>query len=182
MAYSNLIFCPLLKPICFVGSAAKKNTAIDVLVVTFVGNIISLTRTLRDWQETIMDKVLEQLQTFIDPLKPQLLDVLEAIMEKCALQEGSPFTGISSEKLAFVRKKLGDLYCSIEVDGVTAVQGAHWHQVAPNTSKLLKDVKARRTEAIRLRNSGISPPSVAFRKPSEPEIVALLNSVWSSIR
>ena len=168
-------------------------------VVTFVGNIISLSRTLRNWQETIMDKVLEQLQTFIDPLKPQLLDVLEAIMEKCALKEGSPFTGISSEKLALVRKKLGDLYCSIEVnnfeapttDRVTAAQGPHWHQVAPNaamtapsgeTSTLLKDLKARQTEATRLRSLGISAASVAFRKPSEPEIVALLSSVWSSIR
>ena len=121
---------------------------------------------------------------------------MQAIIHQCDHSESSPFAGISSEKLSSVRKKLDELYCSIEVnnfeaatnDGVTTGLGA---ESAPNAAVTalggevltsLKDLKVRRAEAARLRKLGISAASVTFRKPSEQEIVALLRSFWSSIR
>ncbi len=142
-------------------------------VLTFVGNIFSLSQSLRNWQESIVNKVLEQLQTFIDPIKPQLLDVLESIDERL---EESPFAGISSDKIAFVRKKLNELYCSIEVNDLI-ISGT---SSGVDSKKSL--MKRSRAEAIGLRKAGISAASVTFRKLSESEIVALLSSFWSSIR
>ncbi len=169
-------------------------------VLTFIGNIFSLSHALRSWQDTIVNKVLEQLQTFIDPIKPQLLDVLEGICHNIDSNydqsETSPFAGISSDKLAFVRKKLDELYCSIEVNnfmvstknGTSSCpdsQSAGVYDVfaADFTVSLMKSsLKDSRAEAIRLRKAGISAASVTFRKLSESEIVALLSSFWSSIR
>ena len=145
-------------------------------VVTFIGNIFSLLQSLRNWQESIVNKVLEQLQTFIDPIKPQLQDVLEDIDEHL---EESPFAGISSDKIAFVRKKLNELYCSIEVNNFMISSKNGTSSGVDSKKSFLKDSRA---EAIRLRKAGISAASVTFRKLSESEIVALLSSFWSSIR
>lgn len=87
-------------------------------VLTFIGNIISLSNALQNWQETIVNRVLEQLQTFIDPIKPQLLDVLENVILQCNLSEGPLDTG-SSIPQSTVRKKLNELYCSIDFEAPT---------------------------------------------------------------
>jgi len=162
-----------------------------------------------------VNKVLEQLQTFIDPFKPQLLDALEAILQQIDM-ESSPFAGIQGRDS--VRNKLDQLYCSIKghnyealtKDGVTAVLG---DELTPNAAvaalsgeisasledtktrlaeatQLLKsgiaaasdETKARLAEATRQRKAGGSAAGITFRQPSEPEIVALLSSFWSSIR
>ncbi len=146
-------------------------------VLTFIGNIFSLSHALRNWQETIVNKVLEQLQTFIDPIKPQLLDVLVDIDEHL---ENSPFAGISSDKIAFVRKKLNELYCSIEKNNFMTSSKTGTSSGLDSRKGLV--LEGARTEAIRLRKAGISAASVTFRKLSESEIVALLSSFWSSIR
>jgi hypothetical protein len=162
-----------------------------------------------------VNKVLEQLQTFIDPFKPQLVDVLEAILDQIDM-ESSPFAGIQGR--LSVRNKLSQLYCSITghnyealaKDGVMAVLGDESTQNAAvaalsgevsasledtktrlaEAAQLLKsgiaaageESKARLADAARLREAGDSAAGIKFRQPSEPEIVALLSSFWSSIR
>ncbi len=172
-------------------------------VLTFIGNIISLTHTLHNWQETIVNKVLEQLQTFIDPIKPQLLDLLEEIILRCDLSEGTLFTGISITNPSALRKKLDELYCSIDLEAPIrggATNNLDSERARNDTAeparglqnderKELKreelkrnELRARREEASRLRKSGILAANITFRKLSEQEIVALLRSFWSSIR
>lgn len=143
-------------------------------VLTFIGNIISLTHTLHNWQETIVNKVLEQLQTFIDPIKPQLLDLLEEIILRCDLSEGTLFTGSSITNPSALKKKLDELYCSIDLEATEPTRGLQ--------NDKGKELRARREEASRLRKSGILAANITFRKLSEQEIVALLRSFWSSIR
>jgi hypothetical protein len=164
-------------------------------VAAFIGNIVSLSASMRKWQDTIVNKVLEELRPMIDRFKPDLLDVIENILlkidEGSEVVESSPFAGING--LQSVKDKLLALYCSIESedlpnmaalassarrdieDSAVAAVG-----VAREGIKSLKDTdKLKAAAADYLRKSG---PGLIFRTLSENEITSLLRSLWTSIR
>ena len=68
-------------------------------VAAFIGNIISLSSKLQNWQQTISNSVLEELQSYLDPIFE--LPIVGSILEKLS-QENS----VSAEpRLKFLTAK-----------------------------------------------------------------------------
>jgi hypothetical protein len=51
-------------------------------VAAFVGNIISLANSIQKWQDTIVNKVLEELEPVMNRIKPGLIDALAFIIDQ----------------------------------------------------------------------------------------------------
>ena len=147
---------------------------------------------MRKWQDTIVNKVLEELRPMIDRFKPKLLEVIREILlkidEGSEVAESSPFAGING--LQSVKAKLLALYCSIESDDLSALVSSVRDtkdsavEGMDSLTKLKTDAadrlqKLKTDAADHLRKSG---PGLIFRTPTENEITSLLKSLWSSIR
>ena len=80
---------------------------------------------MQKWQDTIVNKVLEELRPMIDRFKPGLLSVIQEILlkidEGSEVAESSPFAGIAANGLQSVKAKLLALYCSIESNDLPAI-------------------------------------------------------------
>ena len=149
---------------------------------------------MRKWQDTIVNKVLEELRPMIDRFKPDLLSVIQEILlkidEGSEVAESSPFAGITANGLQSVKAKLLALYCSIESDDLSALVSSVRDtkdsavEGMDSLTKLKTDAadrlqKLKTDAADHLRKSG---PGLIFRTPTENEITSLLKSLWSSIR
>ena len=72
-------------------------------VAAFIGNIISLSSKLQNWQQTISNSVLEELQSYLDPIFE--LPIVGSILEKLS-QENSVSASGSEPRLKFLTAKL----------------------------------------------------------------------------
>ena len=159
-------------------------------VAAFIGNIISLTSAIRNWQDTVINLALEKLQTFLDPFKPNLIYALDAIIEKIGPFEGtkdpSPlFAHISGENLSSVsavKDKLVALKNSINSGDLRAVA---------STAAAIKDEAIGAEHAAQRAPSALHAEKLSlqrnvgqpqFRKLKQSEIAGLFSNLWSSIR
>jgi hypothetical protein len=60
-------------------------------VAAFIGNIISLSGKLQNWQQTISNSVLEELQSYLDPIFE--LPMVGSILEKLSQENSVPASG-----------------------------------------------------------------------------------------
>jgi hypothetical protein len=172
-------------------------------IAAFIGNIVSLSASMQKWQDTIVNKVLEELRPMIDRFKPDLLSVIQEILlkidEGSEVAESSPFAGIAANGLQSVKAKLLALYCSIESNDLPAIASSirdgkdgavagvgqalnsarEGMESAKDSLAKLNLAKLKTDAADHLRKSG---PGLIFRTPTEMEITSLLRSLWSSIR
>jgi hypothetical protein len=164
-------------------------------VAAFIGNIISLSAAIRNWQDTVINLALEKLQTFLDlnPFKSTLLSAIDAIIKTLGPLEGtigvSPFfSRIPGEKLESVRaikEKLQELRVFIASSDVHAAASA-------STATAIQDEAAVGLHAARRASSALDADALQrdvrdfsrlqLRKLKESEMVALFSNLWSSIR
>ncbi len=126
-------------------------------VVAFVGNVILLTKSIQKWQDSIVNKVLYELDPVLNRIKPDLIDALAIIVDQIDAADNqtnksreqssavttiigpSPLACISNiALLREVQKKLRILKTSAESNDVAVVQpnsseakDSH-HRVLPN--------------------------------------------------
>jgi hypothetical protein len=154
-------------------------------IAAFVGNIVSLSASMQKWQETVVNKVLEELQPLLDRFKPQLLELIEAILiqvrDARKLTESSPFAGIPGEKLKGIEDNLMKVYCSIETNDLKTIASVAEDAKNEAQSDLTKLIELKK-DAKKKMESGLAGTSSMFRTLSEQEITSLLRSLWSSIR
>ena len=157
-------------------------------VATFIGNIISLTSAIRNWQDTVINLALEKLQIFLDPLKPTLSSALDAIIEKIGAfdtNELPPLFAHMSDKMSTVRTvktKLETLKNSInsgDLRSVVSTAASINDDAIAGVHEAQKASSVLHAEALSLpRNVG----QLQFRKLKESELAGLLSNLWSSIR
>ncbi len=175
-------------------------------VAAFVGNIVSLTKSIRKWQDTIVNEVLEKLEPVLNRIKPHLIDALTNIIDRIKNTESHP----SSEQdqltamipnIEKVRQKLENLKLSIESNSLSgiasnlsdikestkgtfrafqsagqAITSSSGEMTLEREMTALKDKVG--AEALSFQDKA----EVTFRKLSETEMVLLLRSLWTSIR
>ena len=165
-------------------------------IAAFIGNIVSLSASMQKWQETVVNKVLEELKPLLDRFKPQLLEVIEQILlqvrEGIEFADTSPFAGIPGEKLRGIEDKLMMVYCSIETNDLKTFASAvgdmkkavvaDAQSAAQEASEIPDKLRDLKKAAKQKMESGLSGASSMFRALSEQEITSLLRSLWSSIR
>jgi len=166
-------------------------------VAAFIGNIISLTSAIRNWQDTVINLALEKLQTFFDPIKPTLLSALDAIIETIGsfdrTNELPPlFAHITADKMSNVRAvkaKLEALKDSITSNDLRSA-ASNLRSAASSAVAISHDaisvVHEARTASSALHAKALSlqqnVSQLKFRKLKESEIAGLLSNLWSSIR
>ena len=159
-------------------------------VAAFIGNIISLTSAIRNWQDTVINLALEKLQTFFDPLKPTLLSALDAIIETIGAfdrtNELPPlFAHITADKMSNVRavkaklEALKDSITSDDLRSAAANAVAISHDAISVVHEARRASSALHAEALSLQRN---VSQLQFRKLKESEIAGLLSNLWSSIR
>jgi hypothetical protein len=177
-------------------------------VATFIGNIISLTSAIRNWQDTVINLALEKLQIFLDPLKPTLSSALDAIIEKIDefdTNELPPLFAHMSDKISTVRTvktKLetlkhsinsGDLRSVVSTAAAIhddAITGVYEHvdldEVGYDAGAGGFVVHEAQKASSVLHAEALSLPrhvgQLQFRKLKESELAGLFNNLWSSIR
>ena len=157
-------------------------------VAAFIGNIISLTSAIRNWQDTVINLALEKLQIFLDPLKPTLSSALDAIIEKIDefdTNELPPLFAHMSDKISTVRTvktKLETLKHSInsgDLRSVVSTAASINDDAIAGVHQAQKVSSVLHAEALSLpRNVG----QLQFRKLKESELAGLFSNLWSSIR
>ena len=157
-------------------------------VAAFIGNIISLTSAIRNWQDTVINLALGKLQIFLDPLKPTLSSALDAIIEKIDefdTNELPPLFAHMSDKISTVRTvktKLETLKHSInsgDLRSVVSTAASINDDAIAGVHQAQKDSSVLHAEALSLpRNVG----QLQFRKLKESELAGLFSNLWSSIR
>jgi hypothetical protein len=151
-------FPSLLRSLSVQGVVVKPALAIPYFtgVAAFIGNIIFLTKSIQKWQDTIVNRVLEELEPLLDRFKPNLIDALNVIIDQIetaqeqinsasaqlsalnpALQTSALASISNTQMLINILKKLTDLRDSIENNDITGV--------ASN----LDEMKADATSAVR---------------------------------
>ena len=160
-------------------------------VAVFIGNIISLKTSIQKWQETIVKKVLEQLEPLLDRFKPSLLKALDSIIDSAqaidktrvsavdALSavstqvQDSPLASLAGPALSSIVEKMVKLRDSIDNNDLGAF------------SSSLVDMKnetSRAVAAVRQPRQSSSTGAIPFRKLTETEMAVLLKSLWTTIR
>jgi len=159
-------------------------------VAAFIGNIISLTSAIRNWQDTVINLALEKLETFFDPLKPTLLSALDAIIETIGAfdrtNELPPlFAHITADKMSNVRavkaklEALKDSITSDDLRSAAANAVAISHDAISVVHEARTASSALHAKALSLQQN---VSQLKFRKLKESEIAGLLSNLWSSIR
>jgi hypothetical protein len=164
-------------------------------VVAFVGNIILLTKSIQKWQDSIVNKVIYELDPVLNRIKPNLIDALAIIIDQIDAADNqtnksreqssavtpiigpSPLACISNiASLREVQKKLKILKTSADKNDVAIVE--------PNLSEA-KDSHHQTT----ISKSWCcccckqnSEAQASLRKLNESEMVLLLRNLWTSIR
>lgn len=181
-------------------------------VAAFIGNIISLQKSLQNWQQTIIDKVLEELRPLLDRFKPQLEDAIKAVIKQIddakTITENSPLASIANDKLSSVKDKLIQLRDSflsndiaafastivnIKDDAKAAAQstmnvkdailnGALASDISDRARNIKNDAKAATQSIADQARSSVAAGQNMFRKLTEAEVTTLLRSLWTSIR
>jgi hypothetical protein len=157
-------------------------------VATFIGNIISLTSAVRNWQDTVINLALEKLQIFLDPLKPTLSSALDAIIENIDEVDTDvlpPLFAHMSDKISTVRtvkSKLETLKHSINSGNLRSVVST---AASINDDAIAGVHQAQKVSSV-LHAEALSLPQnvgqLQFRKLKESELAGLFSNLWSSIR
>ncbi len=165
-------------------------------VVAFVGNIILLTKSIQKWQDSIVNKVLHELDPVLNRIKPGLIDALATIIDQIdaadiqtnksreqssavtQIIEPSPLACMSNVALLReVQKKLKILKASVENNDVAGVE--------PNSSEATdshhQSTISKSCCCCCCCKQG-SEAQASFRKLNESEMVLLLRNLWTSIR
>ena len=200
----------LLRSLSVQGVVVKPALAIPYFtgVAAFIGNIIVLTKSIQKWQDTIVNRVLEELEPLLNRFKPNLIDALNVIIDQIKTAQNqinstSALASISNtQMLSNILQKLTDLRDSIEnndlagvasnlgemkadaTSAVKAVQGTSGGgggggMTAEKGISMIKDKAEQGTSAIQDKAKAMVLP---FRKLNESEMIPLLRSLWTSIR
>ena len=145
-------------------------------VAAFIGNIVSLTKSIQRWQDAIVNKVLGELESVLNRIKPSLLDALQSIIgqiraagiqsNKAHKQLSAITPTVESSPLAYmshnavlveVEKKLTMLKCSIQNNDITGL--------ASNFREAKDDaVSAVRAAQSARQASGFATPGLAVER------------------
>ena len=130
-------------------------------VVAFIGNIISLTKSIQNWQDAIVNKVLEELEPLLNRIKPSLigaLDIIIAQIDRVAAHvesartqinavglsnENSPLAMLNRANLVNVQTKLKTLKQSIENNDISGV-ASNLIEMKDDTSSAIRAVQSAR--------------------------------------
>ena len=179
-------------------------------VVAFIGNIISLTKSIQNWQDAIVNKVLEELEPILNRIKPSLIGAIETIIHHIDTVENqfdiarSHMNAISQTNitnLVNVQTKLKTLKQSIESNDISGV-ASNLIEMKDDTSSAIRAVQSARAAPGRASGGSTAEKGIlamkdkvgselsaiqdkaklSFRKLNESEMVVLLRSLWTSIR
>jgi hypothetical protein len=166
-------------------------------VAAFIGNILSLISSVRNFQDTVINLALDKLETLLDPFKHTLESALDTIIvnieslvedtiienfegtEDYSIEEGSVEdtipepVGASRVYFSHIRgEKMIAVLEKLKVlrDSFSSSDG---RAVASNA---VQEVAQRASSAL----GEVSRPQ--FRKLKESEISVLFKNLWSSIR
>jgi hypothetical protein len=164
-------------------------------VVVFIGNIISLKTSIQKWQETIVKKVLEQLEPLLDRFKPSLLKALGTVIDSAqaldktldktrasAVDElsavspqvpDSPLASLAGPALSSIVEKMVKLKDSIDNNDLGAFSSSLVE---------MKNETSKAVAAVRQPRQSSSTGAITFRKLTETEMAVLLKSLWTTIR
>ena len=176
-------------------------------VAAFIGNIISLAKSLQNWQDTITNKVLDELAPLLFRFKSVLVDGLQIIIDKIgdAIEAQNdlekllenPLANIANkDTLPKVQEKLLALQEFIKNDDVKAAVATASGIASSAVSTAQSFTRPSASGGMTVEN-GLSlakdqvkdqankitaVTAQSFRKLKESEMVTLLRSLWTSIR
>jgi hypothetical protein len=177
-------------------------------VAVFIGNIISLTKSLQNWQDTIMNKVLDELAPLLFRFKSVLVDGLQIIIDRIGdaieaqklvdkFSQNTQLANIANnDSLPKVQEKLLALQQFIQNDDVKAAVATASGMASGAVSAAQSFTRPSASGGMTVEN-GLSSAkdqvkdqankitavtAQSFRKLKESEMVTLLRSLWTSIR
>ena len=180
-------------------------------VAAFIGNIISLAKSLQNWQDTIMNKVLDELAPLLFRFKSVLVDGLQIIIDNIGkaievqklgssvdrVTQNTQLANIANnDSLPKVQEKLLALQQFIQNDDVKAAVATASGMASGAVSALQSVSRPSASGGMTVEN-GLSSAkdqvkdqankitavtAQSFRKLKESEMVTLLRSLWTSIR